>query len=120
MGRLTKKLFSNVRPATFDWINKYQVLYNHNIEESVNDGEEGFFYDSLLVDYPVTSDNVFKALIEEKYPLSVENKLRNDYESATLGLIPEEKKQAYLDFLSCRKNYHDMVEQDCIVNGIEL
>lgn len=120
MGRLTKNLFLKTCPATFDWINKHQVLYNHNIEESVNDGEEGFFYDSLLVDYPVTSDNVFKTLIEEKYSLSVENKLRNDYESATLGLIPEEKKQPYLDFLQSRKDLHNMVENDCIINGIPL
>lgn len=120
MAKLSTKLFSTALPSKFERVNDYQMLYNHNIEESVNDGEEGFFYDSLLVDYPVTSDNVFKTLIEEKYPLSVENKLRNDYESATLGLIPEEKKQAYLDFLSCRKNYHDMVENDCIINGIPL
>jgi len=101
-------------------MNKHQVLYNYNITEGVNDGEEGFFYNSLLVDYPVNSNNIFKILIEELYPSSVEAKLRNDYESAAISLVPAEKKQPYLDFLSARQNYHNMVEQDCITNDIQL
>ena len=120
MGRLTKNLFLKDRPAVFDWINKHQVLYNHNITEGVYGDEEGFLYDSLLVDYPVNSNSVFKALIEELYPASVENKLRNDYESAVLGLVADDKKMPYLNFLENRKEYHDRVEQDCSENGIAL
>ncbi|WP_080902961.1 hypothetical protein [Parabacteroides sp. Marseille-P3160] len=120
MERLTKKLFSTFRPNIFDWINDYQVLYNHNIEEGVQEETEGFFYDSLLVDYPVNSNTIFKTLIEELYPVSVENKLRNDYEASVLGIVTEERKQPYLNFLALRKNTHEMVEQDCIDNGIAL
>lgn len=123
MAKLSTKLFSTALPSKFERVNDYQMLYNHNIEESEADGVSGYSYDSLevdLVSYPITSNLIFKTLIEEIYPVSVENKLRNDYESAVNGIEPIEKKQPYLDFLQSRKDLHDMVENDCIINGIPL
>ncbi len=123
MAKLSTKLFSTALPSKFERVNDYQMLYNHNIEESEADGVSGYSYDSLevdLVSYPITSNLIFKTLIEEIYPVSVENKLRNDYESAKLGIVGQDKEQAYLEFLTRRKAIHVMVEQDCEENGIEL
>lgn len=113
------RLVNNNQPKVFDRINSYSIDYNYNIEEV----EDGYAYDSIRIECPIellSSNIVFKSLIEGLYPLSVELKLKNDYESAVNGIEPIEKKQPYLDFLQARKDLHDMVENDCIINGIPL
>lgn len=110
---------NTLRPASFEKINSYITHYNYEIREV----EDGFMYNTIVVEAPIeliSSNVVFKSLIEELYPLSVELKLKNDYEAAVNGILPEEKKQPYLDFLVERKRLHEMVELDCIDNDIEL
>ena len=69
-------------------------------------------YDSLRVEYPKTADNVFATLITAKYPANTESKLQNEYNSAVLGILPEEAKAPYIAFLNDRLTLHQMVEDD--------
>lgn len=119
MKKIYIDITNTLRPSSFEKINSYITHYNFDIREE----EDGFIYNSVVVEAPVeliSSNVVFKSLIEELYPLSVELKLKNDYEAAVNGILPEDKKQPYLDFLVERKRLHEMVESDCIDNDIAL
>ena len=103
--------------------------YNHNIKEvAVVESEEGgisittdeesatgkmWQYDCVRVEYPKTADNIFATLITAKYPANTESKLVNEYQSAMLGLMPEDAKKPYEDFLKDRLAIRDMVDADC-------
>ena len=104
------------------------IHYNHNIVEvlvivdengniTITDDPEKatgkmWQYDSLRVEYPKTADNVFATLITAKYPANTESKLQNEYNSAVLGILPEEAKAPYIAFLNDRLTLHQMVEDD--------
>lgn len=117
---------SNVQP-TFDVIDKIKgtTLYNFNqhfveVEhegvEKVKENE----YNSLRVDYPINANHIFETLITEMYPNNEEQKILNDYNAVLLGIEPEEKKQAYLNFLEVRKQMRALVDSDCTINNIPL
>ena len=104
-------------------------LYNHNIKEaSVIKEQEGgitittdddenatgkmFQYDSVRVEYPKTADNIFSTLLTAKYPAKTESKLMNEYQSAVLGLLDEDYKKPYEDFLKDRLAIRSMIDAD--------
>lgn len=125
--RLKKGLHSsNVQP-TFDVIDniKGTTLYNFNqhFVEVEQDGEEKVKvneYNSLRVDYPINANHIFETLITEMYPNNEEQKMLNDYNAVQLGIEPEDKKQAYLNFLEVRKQMRALVDSDCTINNIPL
>eukprot|EP00826_Nyctotherus_ovalis_P019733 TRINITY_DN16127_c0_g1_i1.p1 TRINITY_DN16127_c0_g1~~TRINITY_DN16127_c0_g1_i1.p1 ORF type:complete len:148 (-),score=10.01 TRINITY_DN16127_c0_g1_i1:7-450(-) len=91
------------KPATFVDLNngQYTHLYNYNIIEESVESESGtseiqYRYDSVRVEYPLTANHILETLLGALYPLSVESKLRNDYEAAVLGIEPESKKEGYI------------------------
>lgn len=135
MEKLTTNLLAKERPAVIDDLNNGQgsFLYNHNIKEvsveekdgnvSVTDDEDKatgkrWQYDSLRVEYPKTADNIFSSLLSAKYPSNTESKLQNEYQSAVLGLLDEEAKQPYVNFLTDRLAIRQMVDEDCASNDI--
>lgn len=135
-NNLSIGLLSNERPPVIDPLNNGQGTfhYNHNITEvlvareemgnvTITDDPEKatgrmFHYDSLRVEYPRTADNIFGTLITAKYPLNVENKLVNEFQSAKLGIAPKEAAKPYEDFLRDRLAIRKMVDGDCAALNI--
>ncbi|MDE6176101.1 MAG: hypothetical protein K2F71_01005 [Paramuribaculum sp.] len=131
-------LLSQTRPQVIDPYNNGQgtVLYNHNIVEVdvVKDEMGGitvtddpttanakmFRYDSLRVEYPTTADNIFSTLLSAKYPANTESKLVNEYQSAVLGLLPDDSKKPYEAFLKDRLAIRNMVDSDCSTLNIPM
>jgi len=127
---LVTGLLAKEKPEVFKDLNNGQgtIHYNHNIVEvlvivdengniTITDDPEKatgkmWQYDSLRVEYPKTADNVFATLITAKYPANTESKLQNEYNSAVLGILPEEAKDPYIAFLNDRITLHQMVEDD--------
>jgi RNA-directed DNA polymerase len=124
MQKLNTRLFLTDRPATFavQMDGQETVLYNFNIEEGIQETEtgqeNGFYYDSLRVNYPLTQRNVLATLLTALYPANVEAKLQNDYNAAVMLLEPPEKKQSYIAFLEKRKALKEMVIADCEKAGV--
>lgn len=128
---LTTGLLSKTKPEVIDDLNNGQgtFLYNHNIKEvKVIENKEGgmeitksaksatgtmFQYDSVRVEYPKTADNIFSTLLTAKYPTKTENKLVNEYQSAVLGLLSEDAKIPYENFLKDRLSIRSMIDADC-------
>lgn len=135
---LTIGLLAKTKPEVIDYLNNGQgtFLYNHNIKEVkvIADKEGGieittdaeratdtmFQYDSLRVEYPKTGDNIFSTLLTAKYPEKTENKLMNEYQSAILGLLSEEAKLPYENFLKDRLAIRKMVDADCETYNIPM
>lgn len=132
---LTTGLLADSEPETiFDLKNGQSTfLYNHNVKEvpvikdengvTVTTDEKAatgtmFQYDSLRVEYPRTADNIFSTLITAKYPANRESKLVNEYQSAVLGLLDENAKLPYEDFLKDRLEIRKTVDADCKENKI--
>lgn len=136
INNLSIGLLSNERPLVIYPLNNGQgtFLYNHNITEvnvvreemgnvTITDDPENatdkmYRYDSLRVEYPRTADNIFGTLLTAKYPLHVENKLVNEFQSAKLGIAPKEAAKPYEDFLRERLAIRNMVDSDCAALNI--
>lgn len=128
---LTTGLLAKEKPTVIENLNNGQgtFLYNHNIKEVpvvtdemggvtvVDDAAAatGFMwqYDSVRVGYPKTGDNIFSTLLTAKYPANTESKLVNEYQSAALGLLSEDAKKPYEDFLKDRLAIRRMIQEDC-------
>lgn len=135
---LSLGLLSSEEPQVFFDLNNGQgtFLYNHNIKEVfvIKDGDEGisitedeesatdimYQYDSIRVEFPKTSDNIFATLLASKYPTAKESKLINEYQSAVLGLLDNSFKKPYEDYLKDRLSMRSSVEYDCEVSNIPL
>ena len=134
MGRtsiLMTGLLSKTKPQVIEDLNNGQGTfhYNHNIKEvAVVEHEDGSMtmaddeesatgkmwqYDCVRVEYPKTADNIFATLVTAKYPSNTESKLVNEYQSAVLGLLDEDYKKPYENFLKDRLAIRDMVDADC-------
>lgn len=124
-------LLSNNKPTVIDDLNNGQgtFLYNHNVKEVlvIDSGEGAPFvtedeekatgkmwqYDSLRVEYPKTADNIFSTLLTAKYPANTESKLVNEYQSSVLGIMSDDAKVPYENFLRDRLAIREMVNKDC-------
>lgn len=135
---LSKGLLAKEKPVVIDDLNNGQgtFLYNHNIKEvSVVEDEHGgvtitlleeeatgkmWQYDSVRVEYPKTADNIFSTLLTAKYPAKTESKLMNEYQSAVLGILSEEAKIPYENFLRDRLTIRQMIDADCETYNIPV
>lgn len=135
---LSKGLLAKEKPVVIDDLNNGQgtFLYNHNIKEvSVVENEHGgvtitlleeeatgkmWQYDSVRVEYPKTADNIFSTLLTAKYPAKTESKLMNEYQSAVLGILSEEAKIPYENFLRDRLTIRQMIDADCETYNIPV
>ena len=128
---LSTGLLADERPEVISDLKNGQgsFMYNHNIKEVsvikdkmggitvTTDGDDRanakmFQYDCVRVEYPRTADNIFNSLLTAKYPANTESKLVNEYQSAVLGLLGEEYKKPYEDFLKDRIAIRTMVDAD--------
>ncbi len=136
-NNLSLGLISERRPDTFHDLNngRGSFLYNHNIYQvSVHKDEHGgitviadsktapkmYRYDSLRCDLSKNADNIFAELLAAHYSPETESKLVNEFNSAQVGLLPDEYKTPYEAFLLHRINLREMVMEDCTTNNIPL
>lgn len=128
---LSTGLLAKEKPEVIDNLNNGQgtFLYNNNIKQvRVAESKDGgimladseqsatgtmWQYDSCRVEYPKTAENIFSTLLTAKYPEKTEIKLLNDYQSAVIGLLSEDAKIPYENFLKDRIAIRKMVEADC-------
>ena len=101
-----------------------EAMFGNAFLEIVTDEKEAtgtmVQYDSLRVEYPKTADNIFSTLLTAKYPAKTESKLVNEYQSAELGLLPEDAKIPYQEFLKDRLAIRAMVDADCEIYNIPM
>lgn len=116
------------KPQALEAVGNGSYLYHYNVqEETVDMGEEAkktqWKCDEVTVWPPVTSNSITEAVIAEQWDANYEQKLVNEYNSATLGLYDETtaemKKAAYKTFLTDRAKLKAMVDEDCKAWGIE-
>ena len=93
--------------------------------EATEEGEEPatetvtrYRHGSLVMEAPKTQNHILEVMLTEKFPVSYEQKLINDYNAAKEKILPSTAKDGYLAFLAEKKAIKDMVEADCAEAGI--
>ena len=72
----------------------------------------------VLVWETITADKITRAVVDYLWGNGLEQKLLNDYYGALEGVLSEDKKQPYLDFLAQRKVVKEEIYNVCAQNGI--
>lgn len=124
------KVSNNVYPAIFEPVGNGNWWYNYNIHEVQMENMDGdmmtsYEYECIQIQGEVTSNKVLRAILAEKYPADVEQKLINDFNAMQLGVIPmtideegeEVGPQRYMEYLQFRTEMKAQIEQDCKNNG---
>lgn len=132
------KAFYDEKPSVLESVGNGSFLYRRNIEEqTVEQHAEGvdepveaktqFTCDEVTVFAPLTSNKITEAVIADRWPSSYEQKLVNEYNAASLGLVGGSKSndeakakiEAYKSFLSERAELKAQVDADCEALGIK-
>lgn len=127
----------DAQPSILEAVGNGSYLYRFNIEEKTSEvhaeGENepvstrtSWDCDEVVVWSPLTSNKITEAVISTICPASHEQKLVNEYNAATLGLVggsktSDEAKQriaAYKEFLEYRAALKAKVDADCETLGI--
>lgn len=121
------------KPSILEAVGNGSFLYRFNIEEIYAEGMDepvstrtSWDCDEVVVWSPLTSNKITEAVISTICPASHEQKLVNEFNAATLGLVggsktSEEAKQrisAYKEFLEYRAALKERVDADCAALGI--
>ena len=72
----------------------------------------------VLVWETITADKITRAVVDYLWGNGLEQKLLNDYYGALEGVLSEDKKQPYLDYLAQRKVVKEEIDSVCVQNGI--
>lgn len=118
---------SNVRPLTFEKVGNGSWWYRYNIQErEVEDPETKeksvvYDYDEVQVWEKPNDNNLKAAVIADKYTLSEEINLANNYRRFELGMTTDEaKKTGYINYLKDVDALKAMVEKDLVDHAGEL
>lgn len=128
--------FYDEKPSKLEAVGNGSYLYRYNIEELVpvvTEGEEQeerrsqWKCDEVTVWSPLTPNKITEAVITAICPASHEQKLVNEFNAASLGMVggsktsDEAKKHiaAYKEFLEYRNALKEQVDVDCAELGIE-
>lgn len=125
------------KPSILEAVGNGSFLYRFNIEENTAEiyaegmdepvsTRTSWDCDEVVVWSPLTSNKITEAVISTICPASHEQKLVNEFNAATLGLVggsktSEEAKQrisAYKEFLEYRAALKERVDADCAALGI--
>ena len=118
------RTYSNVKQAVIETVPNGANYYRYNFKEvlvakSASQSEQmQWECEEVVVWSPLSRDKITTAVIDDKWGVNHENKLLNDYYAAMEGILPLDKKQAYLDFLTERKAIKDQIKIDCEEAGI--
>jgi len=121
MQKLFKNLRSDNAPALFVAQNDKgkTTHYNFNVQQHEDDEGTYYLHDTLIVPWPLTRRNVFKTLLETLYPLDLELKLINDYNTELQQENPDPNPiAAYNQFLQDRETLRQQVINDCEIAEI--
>lgn len=124
--------FYDNKPSNFEAVGNGSYIYRWNIEEQEvteqgNDQEAGttrvqYKCEEVIVWGTVTANKITQAVISDLVGTDHEQKLINEYNSAVLGLLPQEeadkKIAAYKAFLEQRSAVKVQVDADCASLGI--
>lgn len=118
------KTYSNVKPVVIETVPNGANYYRYNFREVVVTRPTSqleqmqWECEEVIIWSPLSRDKITTAVIDDKWGVNYENKLLNDYYAAIEGILPIDKKQAYLEFLIERKAIKDQIKTDCDENGI--
>lgn len=116
------------QPSKFQDVKNGSILYRFNIQQVSAPSQDGaartqWQCEEVTVWAEVTKKKVVTAVINEHWDTNHEQKLVNEYNSVTLGVITGAEAtavtQAYTSFLSERKTLKASVEADCDEAGIK-
>ncbi len=114
--------FYDSKPSKYEAVGNGSFLYRYNIREvPAPTGEDEqrtqWECEEVTVWSPVSSNKITQAAIAEKWDSDYEQKLVNEYNAATLGLISgdeaEEKIAKYKAFLEARSELKAQIDADC-------
>lgn len=124
------------KPSVLEAVGNGSFLYRFNISEQPCEADAQtedeqltrtqWTCDEVTVWSPLTANKITEAVIAAFCPASHEQKLVNEYNAATLGLVggsktsaeAKEKTEAYKDFLAKRTALKEQVDADCEALGI--
>lgn len=93
------------------------------LEMDGSDPIEQYTANEVVVWSPVTANKITEAAINAMWPIEYEQKLVNEYNSALLGLLPEDEANAkigaYRSFLAERAKLKAKIDEDCKNLGIK-
>ena len=122
-----EKVFYDNKPATLTKVGDGSYRYAWDIqpitiESADSDSIEQYTAYEVFVWSPVTANKITEAVINAMWPMGYEQKLVNEYNSALLGIFPEDeanaKIEAYRTFLVERAKLKAQVDKDCRELGI--
>ena len=134
--------FYDQQPSKFEAVGNGSILYRFNIRETEAPANEAsdepeakeaaeprkqWECDEVTVWQPLTANKILEAVIASGWSASREQKLVNDYNAASLGLMGGSKTsdeaklriEAYREFLQSRANLKTQVDADCAEQGIK-
>lgn len=122
------KAYYDSKPSKFEAVGNGSVLYRHDIKEEPAPAQEGeaprtqWVCEEVTVWEPLSRRKVVATVIADRWEQSHEQKLVNEYNSVTLGVITGEEaetvKAAYSAFLTERRTLKAAVEADCDEQGL--
>lgn len=128
--------FYDSKPSVFEAVGNGSTRYRYNIKEvevaqtsgNEQDSETRTQWqcDEVVVYAPLSANKFTQAAIASRWDSDHEQKLVNEYNAASLGLVggsktsdeAKEKIQAYKDFLTERAALKEQVDADCAEYGI--
>lgn len=135
--------FYNEKPSKIEAVGNGSYLYRFNISEidaptiteaseeseanEVTKPRKQWKCDEVTVWEPLTANKITEAVIATICPVSHEQKLVNEFNAASLGLIGGSKTSdeakakiaVYKEFLEYRNSLKTQVDEDCAELGIE-
>ena len=118
------KSYSDKKQQVIETVSNGANFYRYNFKEvkipsnQIQEERTQWECEEVIIWSPLTKDKITAAVIEDKWGLNYENKLLNDYYGAIEGILPIEKKQPYINFLSERKAIKEQIAKDCEEFGI--
>lgn len=112
------KAFYDEKPSPFEAIGNGSYFYRYDIEEVVNEEDENTQWacQEVVIWGNLDRSRVVKAVIEDRWSISKENKILNDYIGATNEFFAEKENAeliaTYEAFLVERKELKDKVNND--------
>ena len=113
-----EKIKYDFQPAVLQNRGDGAWYYRWGIEQVQVEEETKWQCHEVLVWETITADKITRAVVDYLWGNGLEQKLLNDYYGALEGVLSEDKKQPYLEFLAERKVIKAEIDNVCSQNGI--
>ena len=128
------KAYYDSKPATIAAVGNGSYRYRYDIKEvevtasslssesETAETRKQWQCEEVVVAGPLTSNGITEAVIRENWDGNYEQKMLNEYNAVTLGVLTGEAadkaKERYTAFLKRRQELKDQVDTDCKTAGI--